>query len=197
MHHKPAKYFGFTLIELMVTVAIAAILLGVAIPNFVSIINSNRLTADANELLTALNLARSEAIKRSVSVSVRKVDDNSSTNLGAGANWEDGWDVFTDVDSNNIFDGTDELIRTFAPLKPSETLRGNNNYVNFIRYQSDGTSSNIGSFVICNNGSITGAKLIIVNAVGRMRMAPDADKDGIPEKIDGTEISSCTVITGF
>jgi type IV fimbrial biogenesis protein FimT len=64
MRNQPEYNTGFTLLELMITIAIAGILVGVAIPSFTSIITSNRLTAYANELVTALNLARNEAVKR-------------------------------------------------------------------------------------------------------------------------------------
>ena len=197
MHNQPQYRMGFTLIELMVTIAIAGILLGVAIPSFISTIASNRLTANANELVTALNLARSEAVKRGASVTVRKVDSNSFTNLSSTANWENGWDVFTDADSDGNYETGDILIRTFGALNASYTLRGNTYIANFIRYQADGSINLAGNFVICNNDSITGAKLIITNAVGRVRIASDADHDGIPEKDATTEISSCTVTTGF
>ena len=193
MKNQPAHSSGFTLIELMITIIIAAILLSIAIPSFTDTIAANRLTTNANELVTALNLARSEAVKRGQQVVVRKT----------GANWENGWQVFVDIDRStaakqNIFDaGTDIELRVYSALPGSYTLRGNNNFVNFIRYQPDGQSSNFGSFALCNGGNITDAKLIIVNAVGRVRQGADADHDAIPEKDDGTEISSCTTITGF
>ena len=199
MHNLPEHSSGYTLIELMATVTIAGILLGVAIPSFTSIISSNRLTTYANELVTALNLARSEAIKRGGFVTVRKVDNYSFTNLGADANWENGWDVFTDIDNDGKFETGDVLIRTYAPLPSSYTLRGNNNFANFIRYKSDGTSNNIGSFVLCNNSdgnSIPEAntsKLLTIISTGRVHIGIDSDNDGIPEKDNGTEITSCTV----
>ena len=193
MHNQSKYNSGFTLIELMVTIAIAAIVLGIAIPSFSSTITSNRLTTSANELVTALNLARSEAVKRGQHVVVRKTNTN----------WENGWQVFVDIDRStsakeNVLDaGTDIQLRVYSALPGSYTLRGNNNFVNFIRYQPDGRSSNIGSFAVCDGSNITRAKLIIVNAVGRVRQGADADHDGIPEKDDATEISSCTDITGF
>lgn len=176
--------------------------MGAAIPSFTSVISSSRLSTSTNELVTALNLARSEAVKRSQSVTVRKIDSNSFTHNGdtanwAGANWEDGWDVFTDVNNDGSYGTGDLLIRTFPALPANFTLRGNNNFANFIRFTPNGFISNSGggSFAICENTSISKAKLIIVKGSGRARIAPDTDHDGIPEKEDNTEISSCT--SGF
>ncbi|WP_019591516.1 GspH/FimT family pseudopilin [Thioalkalivibrio sp. ALE20] len=77
---------GFTLIELMVTIAVAAILLTVAVPGFQSLVQNNRATTAANQLSTAFNFARSEAVTRGVEVSVCPVD--------AGGDWHpDGWRV--------------------------------------------------------------------------------------------------------
>ncbi|MFI3154860.1 MAG: GspH/FimT family pseudopilin [Methylococcaceae bacterium] len=198
MHNQPPHSSGFTLTELMITLAIAGTLIGIAIPSFTSIISSNRLTADANELVTALSLARSEAIKQGLSVTVRKVDDNSSTNKGAGANWEDGWDVFTDADSDGNFEAGDVLIRTYAPLMLSYTLRSNS-FSNFIRFTSSGESNGNGRFVICDNSDgndipeANTSKLILVNSIGRVRMGLDSNNDGIPntDTTASSNITSC------
>ena len=194
---------GFTLIELIVTVSVAAILMSMAIPSFVGTIKSNQLTTYVNEMVTTLILARNEAVKRGVPVTVRKVDNNSSTNGGdatkAGANWEEGWDVFTDADGDGNFEAGDLLIQNHSALKASYTLRGNNNFVNFIRYSSSGISNNIGSFVICDNSDgnnipeANTSRLITVNAIGRPHIGVDNNGNGIPEKDNGTEIVSCTV----
>jgi type IV fimbrial biogenesis protein FimT len=195
MSNNSAKNSGFTLIELMIIVAIVGILVAIGTPSFNSTISSSRLTTYANEFVTALNLARSEAIKRGQPVVVRET----------GANWEAGWRVFVDIDRStaakeDAFNaGTDIELRVYSALPGSYTLRGNNNFINFIRYTPTGVISNPvgGSFVICNGGVLSGAKLIVVNGMGRVRLAPDADHDGIPEKNGTTEISSCTTITGF
>jgi type IV fimbrial biogenesis protein FimT len=188
---------GFTLIELIVTLSIAALLFGVAIPSFSSTITSSRLTATVNELVTALNFARSEAIKRGQKVIVRKT----------GENWEDGWQIFVDIDRSNlakqnVFNtGTDIVLRVYSALPETYTLRGDNNFMDFIRFQPDGSANNLGSFVLCNNSDRNNkpetntSKLVTVNFTGRVHIGIDADNDGIPEKDDGTEISSCT--TGF
>jgi type IV fimbrial biogenesis protein FimT len=194
MHNQPEYSSGFTLIELMVTIVIAAILFGVAIPSFSSTITYSRLTSSANDLVLALNFARSEAVKRGQQVVVRK----------AGANWENGWQVFVDIDRStsakqNVLDvGTDIELKVFSALPGSYTLRGNTNFVDFIRYQPNGSSNNLGSFVLCDNSDRNNipeantAKLVTVNFAGRIHIGFDADHDGIPENEDGTEVSSCT-----
>ena len=193
------KTLGFTLIELVMTMAIAGILISIAIPSFNSTLTSSRLTNYANDLVGALNLARSEAVRRGVSVTVRKLDSDSYTKIGPGVNWENGWDVFTDIDDDGKFDVGDELIRTYSALQSSYTLRGNNNFTNFIRYTPLGISNSIGSFVICDNSDGDNlpeaytSKLITVNFIGRPHMGVDSNDNGIPEKENGTEIISCTV----
>lgn len=104
---------GFTLVELMITLAVAAILLTVAVPGFRDIIQNNRVTTQTNELVTALQLARSEGIKRGMTVSLC-----SSTNgAGCGGGWQQGWIVFTDANANGAVDaGTDQVLRVWEAL---------------------------------------------------------------------------------
>jgi type IV fimbrial biogenesis protein FimT len=78
---------GFTLIELLVTIVVLVILANLAIPNFWSFIQSNRVTSQANQLATALNYARSEAVKRGEIVRICASDGNS----GCGSDWANGW----------------------------------------------------------------------------------------------------------
>jgi len=195
------KTQSFTLIELVATIAIAGILVTLAIPDFNSIITNSRLTSYANDLVSALNLARSEAVRRGISVTVRKVDNYSCTNSGAGVNWENGWDVFTDIDNDGKCDAVngDELIRTYSTLTPFYILRGNNNISNYIRYLPTGLSNTNGSFVICNNSDGLGipkantSRLVIIDIVGRVRMGLDANSNGIPnmDNTASSDIVSC------
>ena len=178
---------GFTLIELLVTIAIAAIVATIGIPSFSQSIRNSRLTTNINELVTSLNFARSEAIKRNQPVTVLK----------SGAQWESGWTVFTDLDGDGIKDASDTVLRTYGSLSNNFTLRGTTGFVNRVTYQASGISAN-GSFVLCDNSDgnnipeANTSRVVIINSVGRVRMGADSDNDGIPEKNDG-EITSCTV----
>lgn len=168
---------GFTLIELMVSVAVAAVLLGIAVPNFSSIIVSNRLTTYANDLVTALNLARSEAIKRGVQITVSRKGDNSGQ-------WESGWDVYADLNSNLVFDddgdtalcetGEDCLLRTYEALPDGYTLRtGGSSYQDYAAFLPSGLSAMVigDTYRLCYGTDNTTSKAIIINAIGRGRVS--------------------------
>lgn len=179
------KRNGFTLIELMITVAIVGILLVVAIPSFSQTIRNNRLTTNINELVASLNFARSEAVKRNYAVSVRKT----------GTYWESGWIIFADINGNGDQNLGDTLLRTHQAMPANYTLRATG--INRVTYRASGISSN-SSFVLCDNSDgnnipePNSSKLMLINRVGRVRMGEDNDNNGIQEKFDGTEIISCT-----
>jgi type IV fimbrial biogenesis protein FimT len=85
------KMGGFTLFELMVTVAVAALILSLGVPGFRSFIQNNRATTHTNDLVTALNLGRSEATRRGASVLLCSSSDSATC---SGSNdWSSGWIV--------------------------------------------------------------------------------------------------------
>ena len=93
----PASHRGFTILELMTAIAVTGILLAIGVPSFNEIIRTNRTAAQVNELVTALNLARSEASKRGLPVSVCAANLAQNSCEGPGTvNWANGWLVFSD-----------------------------------------------------------------------------------------------------
>ena len=187
VYEKKLNIQGFTLIELMVTVAIAGILMSVGLPSFNQTISNGRLTSNINKLVTAFNYARSEAVKRNQSVTVIKIG-------GGTGNWTGGWKVFLDLNGNGAKDdANDTLLKQYEAMPTGYTLRASN--INYVTYKASGMSG-AGSFVLCDNGDgnnlpETGtSKVMLINTVGRVGMGADADNNGIQE-IGGTEITHC------
>ena len=101
---------GFTLIELIVTMALAAIILTIGVPSFREALQNNRRATQINEIISTFNIARSEAIKRGVQVTLCKSTNGTSCNTTAcdastGNNcWEQGWITFSDSDGDGTVD---------------------------------------------------------------------------------------------
>lgn len=137
---------GFTLLELMVTVAVLAILTTIAIPNYQRFVADSRMTAQANDLLTALHLARSEAVKRNAPVSVNAM----------GGDWVNGWQV---VDVNG------EVLRDFAALKGDSTLDGSGAIA--ITFKSNGQAGAVDFELRPADSSLSPGRNISVDLAGR------------------------------
>lgn len=124
---------GFTLIELLVTLAVAGILLTIAVPSYRNFVVNSRMTTQANDFITALNMARSEAVKRAANVTVCASSNSatSPTPTCTGA-WKDGWIVQ---------DAAGTALRVQHPLGGSNTLVGGADVTNTITYTSSGRTS--------------------------------------------------------
>jgi type IV fimbrial biogenesis protein FimT len=123
---------GLTLVELMVTLAVAIILLAVGMPLFTGVVGSNRATTEANALVMALQLARSEAVKRNLDVYVC----TSTTTLAAdcrtdSTNWNIGWFVFADEDDDASLDAPGEVVRQWAGDAVTTVTASRNGAVRF------------------------------------------------------------------
>ncbi|MDY0953427.1 GspH/FimT family pseudopilin [Stenotrophomonas rhizophila] len=117
MSMRPSK--GFTLVELMVTVAVVAILSAIAYPSFQGTLRSNRLAAGHNELLGLVNLARSEAIRNSRGGGVCGSSDGNTCD---GA-WGVGMMAFSDIDHNGLY-GTGDTVLRFNKINSGLVVQG-------------------------------------------------------------------------
>ena len=128
---------GFTLTELMVVLAIVAILLSIGVPSYRYITNSYRMSAEVNGLLGDLQYARSEAIKEGQTVTTC-VSTNSTTCTG-GTAWASGWIVFSDLNTSAQGDPGDTVLRVQSAFtgRIPDTFNASNN-VTAITYNREG-----------------------------------------------------------
>ncbi|HEH9405732.1 TPA: type IVa pilus pseudopilin TppE [Aeromonas bestiarum] len=115
---------GFSLIELMVTIAIVSILLTLGVPSFSAVLRNITLTTQANNFVAAINLARSEAIRRNTAVTLSATASNITQH-----HWESGWQIWADSNGNGTLDNG-ELLRLF-PDMGAGTLVSNTSLVRF------------------------------------------------------------------
>lgn len=111
---------GFTLLELLVTLAVAAIVLVAGVPSYFSIVQNNRAATQANELVTALSIARSEAVRRGARVGICQSDDGTTC---GSAGWEQGWIVFVDgAASDTAPPVVGQILQTWPALGDNSTM---------------------------------------------------------------------------
>ena len=114
---------GFTLIELMIAVAVLAILIMVAAPAFRDAMMNVRMSANVNDLMADLALARSEAVKRGVPVRLCRSTAGVNCDGGAGnGNWDVGWIVFVDDNDNETRNGTELVLRARPAVQTGTTV---------------------------------------------------------------------------
>ncbi|MEM7401626.1 MAG: GspH/FimT family pseudopilin [Pseudomonadota bacterium] len=177
---------AFTLIELMITLAVAAVVLTLGVPSFNNVIERNQLTAHINELVATLNFARSEAVKRNSSIRVCQSSDGISC---GGTGYEEGWIIFSDVNEDGDYaDPGEELIRVNEGLPSNYTMR-TNSLSSFV-YNAKGRASN-GRIVLCKENLLNKSRAIFIRNNGRTRLAP-LDANSIPEEAPGDPIAECT-----
>ncbi len=164
---------GFTLVELMVTLTVLAILVGVALPSFRDMILNNRRTAIVNDLVSSLLLARSEAIKRGQPVSVCASSPGGSSNCAGGTNWTQGWVVFVDPDGNGGIAAPGDALRQFvndasnAGLRVTAATSGAGHFT-LRPFNQSGTAGNL---TVCDTRGPAQGRRVCVQSNGRARVS--------------------------
>lgn len=172
MQKKANKNKGFTLIELLIVVSIMSILVALALPSFSDTIEASASNAERKRLMTMLNLARSEAIKRGGEVIMCATDDGLDCDANA---WSNGYMIFVDNngDANGLagsVDGGDEVIRVSNAAASASTITMT---AGMFTYNSFGFNSNADTqtFKICpTSNNAANARSLEVGPSGRGRL---------------------------
>lgn len=168
------KSNGFTLLELLVTLAVASILLSVGVPGFRDIIMDNRLAGQANEFVTAVNLARSSAVRyqRNATVCATANFDAAVPTCAGGTDWSTGWVVWVDKDRDGATDAN-EVLAVNGPLSDSSTF--SSAAVGAFTYDALGFgTAGADNLTLCDDRTGEMGRRIAVNNVGRTNVSRQA-----------------------
>jgi type IV fimbrial biogenesis protein FimT len=183
------KQHGFTIIELLVTLAILALLVGIGLPSMQETVKQNRIQGILENFSTAIKYTRSEAVGQRANVSICASSNQSSCT----GSWQQGWIIFSDVDGAGDFDsGTDTLLRVGEAIETGYTLSFDySSSPTSITFSGRGsTTGHTGTIKLCEPGKVAKyARGIILQRTGSLRFSVDSDLDGIYEDAGGTDFS--------
>jgi type IV fimbrial biogenesis protein FimT len=177
---QPRRELGFTLIEMMVTLTLLAILIALVTPSFQGLLRDNQAAAQANALVGSLMLARSEAIKRNAPVVICRSNDGASC---AGSEWEDGWILWADMDRDGALDpddgdgipeaGEEMILQAQEPLDGRFDLSATGSSVT---YRPDGTLAGAADAfeLLPPGGDTEHGRCIAIEVTGRPRVTKGA-----------------------
>lgn len=175
---------GFSLIELLVVLALIGIMLAIAVPSFTSFISNYRATSAVNEVLQGITMARAEALKRGRRVTMfPNLADANRTPSVAGS-WDNGWTIFVDLNNNQAYDAsTDVLIFRHDVLPTSIATTGAGTYplpftgANYVAFDGTGyprtfaaTQLSGGIVLTDRTGSTTSIRTLCLANLGRPRI---------------------------
>ena len=170
------RHAGFTLIEMLVTIALAATIATWSIPTFREArLNATR-TREVNQFVQAVYLARSEAMKRNGVVSLCPTADGASCATD-GTGWERGWIVFANLDRDAPpqRDENEELLRVYAGWETGRVV-ANRATLSFRAFGQRGVTA---TFAYCDERGSSAARAVIVSQTGRPRVS-DRSSSGSP-----------------
>lgn len=171
--HNMKKERGFTLLELMVTVTIVAILAALAAPSFTRLIADNNLSTQVNSLLADLRFARSEAIKRGINITLCPSSTSLNTTATcSGSDWRTGWIAFIDADANNSRANTETILRRQEAFAAGASIVSNNpTPISSLRFNAEGRiPGGMGALNFTAVNNIAPNRLLCISVTGRVRV---------------------------
>lgn len=166
IHTRPA---GFSILELMIGVAVLGILVAVGAPSFTKMVRTQRIASQTNAVVRALNYARIESATRSAPVALCAASSAARIDCGDTTDYEFGWLIFVDRLNPGVLDEGDEVLQTGEPAVGGFEVTGSSKYFRFGIRSGDFV---VGTFLIeptepslCAS---TGTREISVEGMGRI-----------------------------
>lgn len=175
---------GFSMIEIMIAIAIIGIVMAVAVPNLSNVLRNSRITSVSNELLATFNFARSEAIKRRVDIVICNTPTGTSLTAptitdcsDGGASWEQGWIVHVNDTATPDF----TILRVQGPLTDNIDVQTNLTNLDLVEFNNRGfvSASNNFVFSICDDRGPETGKMLQIESTGRSRVAAFNDPSAV------------------
>lgn len=162
---------GFTIIEMMVAIAVLAVILTTAVPALGSFLEQQRLTAGANHLVSHLQFARGQAISRNTLVAACPSTDGATCT--GGNRWDDGWIVYLDPDKAGQPDGPEDVLRVVQDV---EGLSADSDGRYRVRFKPSGMAYGTNLTIhLCSPDNPEAARAVIVSNPGRVRATREVD----------------------
>lgn len=159
--------YGFTLVEVLVVLSITAIIVGAATPSFMNIVANNRVAAASSELVIALNLAKSEAIRSGMTTEL--CASQTADQCNDAASWSDGLILFQDNDNNDYVSNNEKIIKVIPASDDSLEFAYIVGSITKIKFRANGHVNLNGHFCFKNSYEEKNSRAVIITQSGRIR----------------------------
>ncbi len=167
---------GYTLVEMMMVVAIGAILLGIGVPTLNGFVSGRQIDAQVSALAASLRLARSEAVHRGARVSICRSSNGVDCSTQASQrDWSSGWLVFEDQGARGVVDADDVVLSTQAPQPEGHRILAGGAGLYVISYLPSGIAVGVqNNLRFLARGASEAQRVMCISITGAVRMTKSA-----------------------
>jgi type IV fimbrial biogenesis protein FimT len=174
---KPDYAGGFTLLELLVSIALLYVVLGIAIPSAKRMLDINKIAADINHTNAIIRFARTTAISQYQTIKICPAHNHVS----CSTDWAAPLIVFADNNSNNVRDANEPLLAASSALRKQHKMKGPKSAIQF---HESGENASPASLTLCpKTNDNTLARALYISLQGRIRLSVDYNNDGVHERV--------------